>query len=363
MITPRPYISYSQLYLVEKNPEEYVKQYLYGKRNRESINIKFGAKMADSLEKDEATDDTILDFVTSQLPKFEKMDIPFEVELMEGKEKIIVLAKPDSWSTICPKCNRNAINYEPQQTIQKRADSLEQGDEGSDGSLEQRQEVFGGNPKKNEPIKNGNQATSLYSGAQDENQQSFEQGKNKGKSKDKKQNGLSELENGGNEKGQMEVRVMRKGGRPASRPHQTVRTLSGTKIGDEQRKNSLSGLPQKNTNISERNEHCKVCNEEPYPRFYEYKTSVNYWTQKMADESDQITFYATAFYLRFKKVPKDIELVQVKTRYGGDKGGIEATGEIVRFKTKRTTLQALKMQIRIKKGWKKIKELCEREML
>lgn len=200
MITPRYYISYSQLMLVEKSEEQYVLQYIRGLKPKSNINMKFGELMANALEKDEGTSDPILDLMIAQLPKFANRDIPFEAKLKDGKEEIILLAKPDSWKP--------------------------------DGSA-----------------------------------------------------------------------------------------------------------------------------------FLEYKTSVRDWKQKMVDESDQITFYATAFYLAFGKIPEDIELVQVKTAYRGNKGVVVATGEILRFPTKRKLLDIIKMSSRIKKGWKKIKEICEKELL
>ncbi len=199
MITPRNYISYSQLVLIERSPELYIQQYIYGKKPKGSINMDFGSKMANALETGNGSEDVILDLMIAHLPKFELMDIAFEADLQDGKEKIKVLAKPDTY------------------------------------------------------------------------------------------------------------------------------------------KKDLSALK-------------------------EYKTSVRNWTQKMADESDQITFYCTVIWLLTKKIP-ECELVQVKTRYRGNKGQIEATGEILRFPTSRKMIDIIKMCTRIKRGWKKIKEVSEKELI
>ena len=99
-----------------------------------------------------------------------------------------------------------------------------------------------------------------------------------------------------------------------------------------------------------------------YSAFKEYKTSIRKWTQKMVDESGQITFYATAIWLVTGKIPEDIELVNVQTKYD-ENGNVTATGEMFRFKTKRTMIDIIKMTSRIKKCWREIGELCEKELI
>jgi len=200
MITPRPYLSYSQLALFERSPELYKRQYIYGQKPRGTINMDYGSRMANGLEHDEMTGDPILDLMMSHLPKYELMDIPFEVGLPDGKDTITILAKPDSY------------------------------------------------------------------------------------------------------------------------------------------KKDLTA-------------------------FYEYKLSTRKWTQKMVDDSDQLTFYATAMWLKTKKIPKDIELCVVEVEYLGTKGKLRPTGQINRFKTQRSMIQVIKMTSRMKKGWLGIKQLCEKELL
>lgn len=96
--------------------------------------------------------------------------------------------------------------------------------------------------------------------------------------------------------------------------------------------------------------------------FKEYKTSVRKWTQKMADESGQITFYATCMWLKTGKIPQDIELVDVQVGYEPD-GSIQPTGDIWHFKTERTMIDIIKMSARMKRAWGGIKKLCESELL
>lgn len=99
-----------------------------------------------------------------------------------------------------------------------------------------------------------------------------------------------------------------------------------------------------------------------YSAFKEYKTSVRKWTQKMADESGQITFYATCMWLKTSQIPADIELVDVQVTYQED-GALQPTGDIWHFPTKRSMVDIIKMTSRMKKAWAGIKKLCESELL
>ena len=82
----------------------------------------------------------------------------------------------------------------------------------------------------------------------------------------------------------------------------------------------------------------------------------------MADDSGQITFYATAMWIATGKVPEDIELVNIETAYQED-GRLTVTGEMFRYPTKRTTSDIIKMTKRIRHAWAGIKELCEKELI
>jgi hypothetical protein len=95
--------------------------------------------------------------------------------------------------------------------------------------------------------------------------------------------------------------------------------------------------------------------------FKEYKTSVRKWTKKMADESGQITFYATTIWLITGKIPADIELVNVPVAYQ-EGGQLSPTGELVQIPTRRTMVDVIRMTGRIKKAWAGIGELCEKEI-
>lgn len=199
MLTPRPYLSFSQMTCFEMSPAKYTAQYIFGQKQRTTRNMAYGSLMADGLENDEATGDPLLDLMMAKIPKFEVMDKAFEVDLPNGKIPLHLLAKPDT----------------------TKAD---------------------------------------------------------------------------------------------------------------------------------------------YSAFKEYKTSVRAWTQKMADESGQITFYATCMWLKTGKIPADIELVNVQVEYL-ESGALQPTGELWRFPTKRSMVDIIKMTGRMKKAWIRIQKLCEKELL
>lgn len=96
MLTPRPYLSWSSMDLFERNIEQWRQVYLYGQKMRINRGMAFGKQMAEGLEHDEATGDSVLDLVMAKLPKFEIMDQPVECELKNGKNIIPILIKPDT---------------------------------------------------------------------------------------------------------------------------------------------------------------------------------------------------------------------------------------------------------------------------
>jgi hypothetical protein len=82
--------------LFERNVEKWKRLYIYGEEMTINNGMEFGRKMAEGLENDEITGDMALDLVMERLPKFEIMDKPIEAILKNGKNKIPLLAKPDT---------------------------------------------------------------------------------------------------------------------------------------------------------------------------------------------------------------------------------------------------------------------------
>lgn len=102
-----------------------------------------------------------------------------------------------------------------------------------------------------------------------------------------------------------------------------------------------------------------------FSAFKEYKTGQSAWTQKQVDNFGQITFYATAMFLKTGKIPQDIELVHILTEKE-DKDALDAkigaTGQIKRYPTKRNTAQILKMMGGMQKAWRGMQKLVEDEL-
>lgn len=198
-MTPRPYLSWTQLDLWEKSPDRYKQTYIYDDKMRPNMGMSFGKIMADALETGDTTGDAILDLVIAKIPKFGVMECELDAEIKDGKNTIKLFSKIDT----------------------------------------------------------------------------------------------------------------------------AKRTLSA---------------------------------------FKEYKTGQAEWTKSKANDFGQITFYATAIFLKTGKIPKDIELVHVPTKKGNN-GQIEATGEILRYTTTRDMIDILRMIVRIKKAWAGIEAMCEEELL
>lgn len=93
---PRPYISYTQMMLVEKSPERYLDYYIRGRKKFSNKFMDLGKKVATSLETEEDTGDAMTDMIVSKLPKYDIMDQEIHLKIKAGKEVVPVLIKPDT---------------------------------------------------------------------------------------------------------------------------------------------------------------------------------------------------------------------------------------------------------------------------
>jgi len=103
----------------------------------------------------------------------------------------------------------------------------------------------------------------------------------------------------------------------------------------------------------------------------EYKTSKNPWTQRMADQNDQLTFYALLFYLKYKCLPKELWLRWAETAWvkldddsvpdEEARYDLQLTGKTESFKTSRSIKDVLAIGVRAKKAWKGIQALTAKE--
>lgn len=96
-------------------------------------------------------------------------------------------------------------------------------------------------------------------------------------------------------------------------------------------------------------------------RILEYKTGETPWTQKMADDNDQLTFYATVLYLQKEVFPEAMALVYIPTEKD-ETGNTRVKGFFQIFPTSRNMAQILKMGSRMEKAWGMINDLYDQHL-
>ncbi len=98
MLTPKPYISWTQLQLWESSPERYKQVYVYGEKIPINRGMAFGKIMAECLETDSLAGDPVLDLMMAQIPKLEAMELELTADLNmgRGKNPIPLLVRMDT---------------------------------------------------------------------------------------------------------------------------------------------------------------------------------------------------------------------------------------------------------------------------
>lgn len=91
--TPRPYLSWSQMNLIERNPEAYIKTYFQGYKF-ENEAMRLGKEVAEILEMDKICDNTMIENMRIMLPSYEKR----EFEIKTEKHGIQLLGKLDCFN-------------------------------------------------------------------------------------------------------------------------------------------------------------------------------------------------------------------------------------------------------------------------
>lgn len=102
-MTPREYISWTQLTLWESSPERYLNSYLYNKKMGINRGMALGKQLATGLENDELQGEILTDLVMAQMPKLEVSEMELHVELNTGRgqEPIPLFAKIDTAKKDC----------------------------------------------------------------------------------------------------------------------------------------------------------------------------------------------------------------------------------------------------------------------
>lgn len=80
-MTPRPYLSYTQMSLWERSPERYKEIYLEDGRIPINRGMAYGKQIATALESGEDGNDILNSLVIASIPKLNAMEYPIEAEL------------------------------------------------------------------------------------------------------------------------------------------------------------------------------------------------------------------------------------------------------------------------------------------
>jgi hypothetical protein len=84
-ISPRPYLSWSQIQLYERSPELYVRKYIFTDEDAPTEAMRLGKKLAQALELQTITGDDALDNLRSLFPTYPQREFKIEATL-EGME-------------------------------------------------------------------------------------------------------------------------------------------------------------------------------------------------------------------------------------------------------------------------------------
>jgi len=95
-MTPRPYLSWSQMQLLERSPEKYREVYIEGKPSFTNAAMGFGSKVGKYLEDDDLSGDAAIDLVLSQMPRLQIPEYEIHAILPNGKQPVPLIAKLDS---------------------------------------------------------------------------------------------------------------------------------------------------------------------------------------------------------------------------------------------------------------------------
>lgn len=98
---PKEYISYSQLELYNRDPEQYKAIYFDGRDELRTTNAgqQYGKVVADALEKGIQTGDLLTDSAMLLLPKYDVADVEMRVDMKVKGGWIQLFAKPDSFDS------------------------------------------------------------------------------------------------------------------------------------------------------------------------------------------------------------------------------------------------------------------------
>src|SRR5262245_13341970 len=84
-LSPRPYLSWSQIQLFERSPDLYAQKYIYGKEEERSEAMRLGKRLSEALETQQATGDNALDNLLAFFPHYPEREYEIKAR-MDGVE-------------------------------------------------------------------------------------------------------------------------------------------------------------------------------------------------------------------------------------------------------------------------------------
>lgn len=93
-MTPRGYLSYTQVALWEKSPAEYIRRYVHGEGQYTTPYMALGSAVASALEGKDTADEAVK-LLVSAFPSYPQREHEMTVELPVGRRKVKLLAKVD----------------------------------------------------------------------------------------------------------------------------------------------------------------------------------------------------------------------------------------------------------------------------
>jgi hypothetical protein len=98
LLNPRGYLSWSQIDLWNRDPEKYVRQYMFGGEGDNNARMAFGSKTALAIENGGNSGDELIDMLASLIPKYEKHEFELVAEFKTEAGVIKILGKLDTFS-------------------------------------------------------------------------------------------------------------------------------------------------------------------------------------------------------------------------------------------------------------------------
>lgn len=99
LLSPRGYLSHTQISMFESSPEKYRQKYILGKENDlENDFMTLGKRVATALETGQPTGDAVIDIVLSMVPKSKYVEYEMKESFNSPAGEITLLGKLDGFT-------------------------------------------------------------------------------------------------------------------------------------------------------------------------------------------------------------------------------------------------------------------------